>query len=1419
MKKLLLLLSLLLVCGALSAKDDSQNNDFEFVENVGQFADPDVIAVGQRPGEKVFVRRDGLSFVFRDAEGMYRRVDMELIGSREEIKFLLPNPTGAHHNYYKNGEAFEKVPVSGGVMLLGVYKGVNLAVYTNQDGRLEYDFAVYAGDDPSQIRYRFSNAEGVDINEDGSMTVRNSFGDITKMKPYTYYSGKIGEEIESEYVIDGDIISYKLGDYDREQTIIIDPVVLDWATYYGGSDDDLCHNIITDEDGYIYMTGETASTDLTATVNQTSVSGGRDAFLVKLNSDGTPAWSTFYGGSGDDIGRGLAVNAGGHVWLTGETQSDNLRVTVGQQSRADGRDAFLVRFDGSGNFIWGTYYGASGEDIAYGIDLTPSNYAMITGETSSDDLDVTTNQTTFGGAKDAFLAFFTPLGMRQWATYFGGSSVDVARGVGLDDSGNIYIAGRTASDDLGATVNQRNIAGDYDAFVAQFSATGATQWSTYFGGSEFDEAAALSAEGNMVVIAGRTMSDDIYTSVGQTERGSAEYSDALIAKFNSNGATVWSTLLGGLFTDYATGVIMTSGGAIYVTGHTESTDFPRNAFRTNSESDEGFVAKLSDIGRYQWGSYIGGGSDDDIAASVAVAADGDVLVAGYTNSNDIPANVNQTTIGGEIDVMLFRLKLQTGQYFTIKPPVGNPFCAGDDVVVEFETHQDFNAGNIFRLQLSDRNGSFQGATTLGSLNSTQGGTIIGTIPADAEPGDQYRMRLLTTDPIVADSNNGADLQIGAIPTGDFNGQFNGLCAGEEITYTSSGIDPADEILWTVEGGFIQGDPTSGQIVVVWEPAAAHSIELKVTNIYTGCVNLVQRNIGLRPSPAGFDNVPENVCAHSTSTFSVIKQDNVSQAWTVLGGYVTNSNSAAEVEVYWLEQGSGTITCLRKDSVSGCRRELIKIVEIDSLPPVEILEEPGNPICAGNSVTLSTEFDPDKYIIRWAAPTGEVVGPDNMDNVEVYFEEGGSHTITLYKTSLETGCTGSDFFTQVVGGLPPAEVAEDVGAVCAYSETVFHAISISQQRNFKWTVEGGEIVDFDNADRVIIQWSEPGQGRLKLVETMVATGCKDSTVYEISILEAPIAEITGGKFDVCKNSSTTYSTNAETGVLINWSVDQGTIVGRADQPVVEVLWDGSVRGEISLHKIVESGDCADSVGSRVNIKSPPDVTLSLPEEICENSNPFQMNGSPSGGRFSGPGVVGSGIFDPAAAGPGEHEIEYKYTDTRGCTGSATDIIMVLDAPDKPEITREGDLLVSSAEFNNQWYFEGEPLPGATADRIAPKQDGIYQVIVTADNGCEAVSDEYNFTLGVIEIDAAGDIFEVFPNPAGDRVNIRINRTFAAGLDICLTDLTGRTMDCIKRSAAAEGETLALSTSGAGSGVYLLRIMSGADVYFMKIIIAK
>jgi hypothetical protein len=301
-----------------------------------------------------------------------------------------------------------------------------------------------------------------------------------------------------------------------------------YSTFLGGSDNDEGHGIAVDSAGNAYVTGWTRSMDFTtASALQTTYNGGIDAFVAKFSPTGsTLLYSTYLGGGGLDIATGVAVDGAGKAYVTGYTRSTDFPTVNALQPTNNGgqwatrypwsnTNPFVAAVDPTGQtLIYSTYLGSSGWDEAFAIAVDSAGNACITGVTYSFDFPTTANalQPTTIGSLDAFVAKLDPTGSTLlYSTYLGGGSDDEAHGIAVDSAGNVYVTGWTWSADF-PTANpvQPSKRGDYDAFVAKLNPTGSTLlFSTYLGGSAWDEAFAIAVDGaRNTYVTGWTLSTD-----------------------------------------------------------------------------------------------------------------------------------------------------------------------------------------------------------------------------------------------------------------------------------------------------------------------------------------------------------------------------------------------------------------------------------------------------------------------------------------------------------------------------------------------------------------------------------------------------------------------------------------------------------------------------------------------------------------------------------------------------------------------------------------------------------------------------------------------------------------------------------------------------------------------------------------------
>jgi len=511
------------------------------------------------------------------------------------------------------------VPAYARVAYRNIYPGVDLVYYGNQ-GHLEYDFVVAPGASARAIRLALSGAGQVHLDRQGDVLLHLPHGDLRQVKPLVYQEeGSTRRSVSGRYVQrQGGVIGLQVGAYDQHRPLIIDPV-LTYSTYLGGSGSDLGVGIAVDGAGNAYVTGGTVFSDFPTTTGafSTTRTGYDEAFVSKLDAAGSAlVYSTYLGGSNySSGGAGIAVDGAGNAYVTGETDSSDFPTTTGAFSTTRAgydTNAFVSKFDATGGaLVYSTYLGGHHQNNGTGIAVDEAGDAYVTGTTDSSDFPTTTGafSTNYPGDVNAFVSKIDAAGgALVYSTYLGGSGSDLGAGIAVDGAGDAYVTGKTDSSDFPTTTGAFSTTyagGNGDAFVSKFDAAGsALVYSTYLGSSGFPSTAANAGiavdRAGDAYVTGSTVSSDFPTTPGALPpppSGSVRYYDAFVSKIDAAGGTlVYSTYLGGSYDDIGRGIAIDGAGDAYVTGYTNSSDFPTTtgAFSTTFGGyDDAFVAKLS----------------------------------------------------------------------------------------------------------------------------------------------------------------------------------------------------------------------------------------------------------------------------------------------------------------------------------------------------------------------------------------------------------------------------------------------------------------------------------------------------------------------------------------------------------------------------------------------------------------------------------------------------------------------------------------------------------------------------------------------------------------------------------------------------------------------------------------------------------
>jgi len=565
----------------------------------------------------------------------------------------------------------------------GVYPGVDLVYYGNQ-GELEYDFVVQPGADPGQIRMELDGAQQVRLAPDGGLLLQTPAGELRQHRPFIYQErdGK-RHEVPGRYLLAkadpgaAARVSFELAGYDPARPLVIDPV-LSFSTYLGGGGADFGTDIQVDAEGYVYVTGRTASINFpTRNAYQPGSAGGSpttgegsDTFVTKLAPGGASlVFSTYLGGTQLDLANSLTVDAQRNVYVTGQTTSINFPVQGAYQAQhgGGGYDAFLSKLSSDGGtLLFSTYLGGMSGDQGNAVLQDGLGNVYVGGSTASLNFPTlnalqpahgNATTSTTGVPDDAFVAKLSGDGAGiQFSTFLGHTGRDMCRGLALDPGGNLCIGGETTSTTFPVTpdAKQPAIAGRTDAFYTRLTADGQTRlYSTYFGGNFDDNVYGFGVDGQgYVYLSGTTVSTNLPTTAGAIRTVyQGGNSDGFLVKLNGTGTSyAYVTYLGGSGSiEYAYDVAPDAAGNVYVAGYTDSANFPlANAYQQNISGVDAFLMKLSPIGGPIYSTFFGGMSDQagDYAYAVASDAAGNAYVTGRTLSAYLPlVNPAQSVYG------------------------------------------------------------------------------------------------------------------------------------------------------------------------------------------------------------------------------------------------------------------------------------------------------------------------------------------------------------------------------------------------------------------------------------------------------------------------------------------------------------------------------------------------------------------------------------------------------------------------------------------------------------------------------------------------------------------------------------------------------------------------------------------------------
>ncbi|MNU64532.1 Beta-propeller repeat protein [compost metagenome] len=583
------------------------------------------------------------------------RMDVLLVGMNTNARITAESESSDYLQYYNHNVL--DVHSYGKIIYHDVYPGIDWVIYVKEN-KIKYDFVVNPGGNPNLIKLQSKWTDQTVLNADGSIELKSSMGDITEHSPISFQGGK---EVRTQFVLEKNTFTFKLGKYKSDEVLVIDPAI-SWATYCGGSSYQIAYNCTTDSFGNVFITGETESSSNIAFGGHQNMAGSTgqftDAFLVKYNSNGVRQWGTFYGGSNEDYGTSCVADNSGNIYMAGTSYSSNNISFNGHQNAFGGNadDAYLVKFNSNGVRQWATYYGDMGYDDGNCCAIDASNNIYMGGQTSSiANIASGGYQNTPYNFLNGYLVKFNSNGVRIWGSYYPKSIESCT----VDNWYNIYHSGWT--DEITGIAfggHQNTLGGGVDAYLTKCNGSGVPIWSTYYGGEggENGPSCAVDNAGN-VFLAGLTNSSFNMAFNGYQDTINTNSLDAYLVKFDSTGVRQWGTYYGGSGDDYGYSCSVDASGNVYLNGLTMSGDnIASDGFQnTYGGSWDGYIVKFNASGERCWGSYYGGTGIEIVNCS-KVGLSNNLYLAGVTSSSSgIASGGHQNTFGGAEDAFLAKI--------------------------------------------------------------------------------------------------------------------------------------------------------------------------------------------------------------------------------------------------------------------------------------------------------------------------------------------------------------------------------------------------------------------------------------------------------------------------------------------------------------------------------------------------------------------------------------------------------------------------------------------------------------------------------------------------------------------------------------------------------------------------------------------
>jgi hypothetical protein len=945
-----------------------------------------------------------------------------------------------------------------------------------------------------------------------------------------------------------------------------------WGTYYGGSGGDYPSGLSVDLNENVYLVGDTQSSLDIATLGAwDEILGSNDAFLVKFNSSGSRVWGTYYGGNGGSIGLALALDPLGNIYIVGRTTSTTSIASTGawDESFSGGADCFLAKFNSSGSRIWGTYYGGSGWESPNALSVDANGNIYIVGNTRSfsDIATLGAWDVSFGGNDDVFLAKFNASGSRIWSTYYGGIGEDVGLGSTIDNSGNVYIIGKTKSSSDIASTEAWDVSygGNYDVFLAKFTSSGSRLWGTYYGGNGDDVGISVAIENSSgnIYIAGYTNSSSDISSTGAWDTTLGGTSDVFFVKFDVTENQITSPTL------------------------------PSNSYCKNQE----FTLPYTVTGTYTSPNTFTAQLSDKNGSFTSPTTIG---TKSSTSSGSISCTIPST--------------IETGSAYRIRIVSSNPAVTSSDNGTNITIHptpQPVITGSASTCT-SEQTTSYSVPQVTGhtySWTPTVKGNIIGSQIGNAI---NVRWNVHGTDTLKLRQTNSTTgcfkdttlvVTINPSPLPKITG-VSSVCVDKASETYSVNLVSGNTYLWFAPTkGTIDGGASGNSVKIRWTTQGMDTLKIRETNPQTGCIKDTFIVITIQALPLPIITGQKTACLNSTQyDYAVSSIVGNTYEWTQPSkGNIIGSLTSNAIKVAWTSQGSDSLKVRQTNPVTGCSKDTFIVVTIQQVPKPTITGEAI--ICSKNTTSTFRVDSKSGYNITWSKPkNGRIIGSNSRDSVVVEWLSSGIDTVYARYTDAQTGCFEETKKAVLIGN-PLTPSIQGSASTCIDTVPVTYRTRYQAGQSYGWSKPRlGTINGAINLDSVQIEWNASGQDTLTLREFTISTGCFKDTSLIITVNPRPQPSISGKSELVEYSQNNVYSVPNESGSSYEWSIVEGDAdIEKKNGNSVELKAGKS--GNVIIKVIQTTVDgCKNEAQYTITVKSATGITESRNKSFSVYPNP-------------------------------------------------------------------------------------------------------------------------------------------------------------------------------------------------------------------------